>query len=83
LKYSILTVSKFFIGHTSRLLDFIKELNEILGQEEKERLLSQLEGLDCFITDLKQLGIYKIVYFIIIIIVITTNQFFLFRYENK
>ena len=42
--------------HTSRLLDFTKNLNEILEQEEKERLLSQSECLDCVITDLKSLG---------------------------
>ena len=45
--------------HTSRLLDFTKNLNEILGQEEKERLLVQSECLDCIVTDLKSLGMYK------------------------
>jgi len=45
--------------HTSRLLDFTKNLNEILDQEEKERLLPQSECLDCIVTDLKSLGMYK------------------------
>src|SRR5437763_6633225 len=45
---------------TSRLLDFTKNLNEILDQEEKERLiLQQSECLDCIITDLKTLGMYE------------------------
>ncbi len=35
--------------HTSRLLDFTKKLNEILDQEEENKLLSQTEGLDCVI----------------------------------
>src|SRR3954451_7254316 len=56
--------------HTSRLLDFTKNLNEILDQEEKERLLPQSECLDCIVTDLKSLGMYKNVYLLIIIIII-------------
>src|SRR3954453_10149548 len=44
--------------HTSRLFDFTKNLNEILEQEEKERLLPQSECLDCIVTDLKSLGMY-------------------------
>ena len=44
--------------YTSRLLDFTKNLNEILDQEEKEILL-QSECLDCMITDLKSSGMYK------------------------
>ncbi len=39
--------------HTSRLLDFTKELNEILDQEEKNKLLTQSECLDCIIIDKK------------------------------
>ena len=45
--------------HTSRLLDFTKNLNEILDQEEKEGLLFQSECLDCIVTDLKSLGMCK------------------------
>src|SRR4051794_17614446 len=46
--------------HTSRLLDFTKNLNEILDQEENERLLlQQSECLDCIVTDLKLLGMCK------------------------
>jgi len=39
--------------HTSRLLNFTKELNEILDQEEKNKLLSKSECLDCIIIDKK------------------------------
>ena len=46
--------------HTSRLLDFTKNLNEILDQEENERLLlQQSECLDCIVTDLKSLCMCK------------------------
>src|SRR4051812_20690326 len=56
--------------HTSHLLNFTKNLNEILDQEEKERLLPQSECLDCIVTDLKSLGMYEKVYLFIIIIII-------------
>ena len=45
--------------HTSCLLSFTKNLNEILEQEEKEELLLQSECLDCMVTDLKSLSMYK------------------------
>ena len=45
--------------YTSRQLDFTKNLNEILEQEEKEILPSQSECLDCIVTDLKSLSMYK------------------------
>ena len=49
---------------TSRLLDFTKNLNEILDQKEKERLiLQQSECLDCVITDLKTLSMHKKIQF--------------------
>ena len=44
--------------HTSHLLSFTKNLNEILEQEEQEELLLQSECLDCIVTDLKSLGMY-------------------------
>ena len=52
--------------YTSRLLDFTKNLNEILEQEEKEKLFLQSECLDCIVTDLKSLSMYKkiIIYFL-------------------
>ncbi len=90
--YVLTTKSHPQAYHTSRLLDFTKKLNKILNQDEKERtsdfeclnqeekrILPPTEGLDCIITDLKQLGMYKKVnlfYYTIIII----NWFFLFRY---
>ena len=46
------------VYHTSRLLSFTKNLNEILELEENERLLTQSECLDCIVTDLKSLGMY-------------------------
>src|SRR5438067_290870 len=47
--------------YTSHLLSFTKNLNEILEQEENEELLLQSESecLDCIVTDLKSLGMYK------------------------
>ena len=66
--------------HTSRLLSFTKNLNEILEQEEQEEneeLLLQSECLDCIVTDLKSLGMYKsIIHFIIIIF----TYLFIIRY---
>src|SRR5687767_15783008 len=38
--------------HTSHLLSFTKNLNEILDQEGNERLLPQSECFDCIVTDL-------------------------------
>ena len=46
------------VYHTSRLLSFTKNLNEILEQEENEGLLLQSECLDCIITDLNLLSMY-------------------------
>ena len=47
----LITKSHSQAYHTSHLLDFTKQINQILDKEEKEILTAHTEGLDCVIID--------------------------------